>query len=224
MILDPTDQFIRHITAHCYVDGKTILEVGCGRGRITCDLARLAWKVVAIDPDEGALQAARSQVAADNVEFVRCGGEAMLFPESSFDLVIYSLSLHHLPVDWMQKSLEQAARLLRDGGKIIVIEPGGEGTLIEAEERFGVGCGNERAAKSAARKAVVSMAELNSSAPIRFRTLFHFADRDDFMSSLLPGHGTKPPEYLEAITDFLEGHREGERIALWADRVMFVIS
>lgn len=90
MILDPTDQFIRHIAAHCDIKGKTVLEVGCGKGRVTVELARHARKVVAVDPDESLLQAARSLVGADNVEFVLCGGESLFFPESSFDIVVYS--------------------------------------------------------------------------------------------------------------------------------------
>lgn len=223
MILDPTDQFLAQITANCDITDKVILEVGCGRGRITRDLARHARKVVAIDPDQGALHAARGQIAAGNVEFVCRGGEALTFPAGSFDLVVYSLSRHHLPVESMLHSLEQAARLLASGGRIVVIEPGREGTLVEAEERFGVGCGNERLNKAAARKAVESVALSSSPAPIRFRTLFHFADREDFLSNLLSGYPAKPATRLEEITTFLERHTDDGKIVLWAERMMFIL-
>ncbi|KAF0218971.1 MAG: hypothetical protein FD174_2487 [Geobacteraceae bacterium] len=222
MILDPTDQFITHITAHCDITDKLILEVGCGRGRITCDLARHARRVVAIDPDEKALQAARSQIPAENVEFLCCGGESLAFPEASFDLVVYSLSLHHLPDEWMLQSLEQAARLLKKGGKMIVIEPGGEGTLIEVEEKFGVGCGNERAAKAAALMAMNSLAEIHPSLPVCFYTLFYFDDTEDFLMNLLPGYQNKPAAYLEEVEAFLEKHRKGERIVLQAERALYI--
>lgn len=154
MILDPYGQFIKEITDHCDLSGKTILEVGCGQGRITRDLARHARRVVAIDPDEGALQTARSRINAENVAFLRCRGESLPFPEGCFDLVVYSLSLHHLPQDAMRASLAQAAGLLGEQGMIMVIEPGEGGTLIEAEERFGVGDGNEAREKDAARRAI----------------------------------------------------------------------
>lgn len=224
MILDPTDQFITHITAHCDIVGKVVLEVGCGRGRITRDLARHARRVIAIDPDEKALQAARAYVAAGNVEFICCGGEAPACPEGFFDLVVYSLSLHHLPSERMLQSVQQAARLLRGGGKIIVVEPGSEGTLIEAEERFGAGCGNERAAKAAAGRAIEALAGWQISPPVHFYTLFHFDDAEDFLAHLLPGYQDRPAADLAELTDFLERHWEMERIVLWAERQMVVLA
>lgn len=224
MILDPTDQFITHITAQCDIVGKTILEVGCGRGRITRDLARHARRVVAIDPDEGALQAARSQVAADNVVFVRCGGEKPSFAEGSFDLVVYALSLHHLPADSMLDSLLQAAKLLRGGGKIVVIEPSDDGTLIEAEERFGVGCGNERLEKAAAQGALHSLAGWSMGDTVRFQTLFYFEGLEDFLDNLLPAWRHKPKTLILEIEDFLAAHAKGGMIILHADRRMNILT
>lgn len=223
MILDPTNQFIAHITSHCDIIGKVILEVGCGRGRITRDLARLARKVVAIDPDEGALRVARSQVVADNVEFVRCGGESLEFPENSFDLVVYSLSLHHLPLDFMRDSLLQAARLLRGDGKIVVIEPGDDGTLIEAEERFGVGDGNERLEKEAAQGALRSLAGWGMGETVRFRTLFYFDGLEDFLDNLLPDWRLKPEASVREIGAYVTAHAKDGRIILHADRRMNIL-
>lgn len=224
MILDPTNQFIKHIEAHCDIAGKVILEVGCGGGRITRDLARHARKVVAIDPDEGALQTARSQVAAGNVEFVRCGGEAPAFPKRSFDLVVYSLSLHHLSAEGMLQSLEQAARLLKDGGKVIVIEPDGEGTLIEAEERFGVGDGKERREKDAAQGALRSLAGWGMGETVRFQTLFYFDGLEDFLDNLLPDWRRRPKTLIREIEGYLAAHTKEGRIVLHADRRMNVLA
>jgi SAM-dependent methyltransferase len=179
--------------------------------------------VVAIDPDGAALQTARAQVAADNVKFVCCGGETPAFPAGSFDLVVYSLSLHHLPVESMLQRLEQAARLLVSGGKIVIIEPGREGTLVEAEERFGVGCGNERLNKAAALQAIESLALWHYSAPVCFRTLFHFDSREDFLFNLISGYPASPVECLEEITSFLERYTDDGKIVLWAERMMFIL-
>jgi len=51
VIQDPKNQFIAAILSHCEIRGKELLEIGCGKGRVTRDLARHARKVVAIDPD-----------------------------------------------------------------------------------------------------------------------------------------------------------------------------
>lgn len=223
MILDPYNQFIKEITDHCDIGGKTILEVGCGQGRITRDLARHARRVVAVDPDEAALQKARTQINAENVVFLRCRGESLAFPGDCFDMVVYSLSLHHLPREVMLASLEQAAGLLGEQGVIVVIEPGEGGTLIEAEERFGVGDGNEAGEKEAARRAVADLSGWRIGKTARFQTCFHFADQQDFLESLLPDYKSKSPSLIREIGDFLVGCTEDGRIVLHAERRMDVL-
>lgn len=223
MILDPTGQFIKNITEQCDITGKEILEIGCGSGRITRDLAKYARKVVAIDPDERALQVAQAGITHENVEFIRCSGESLPFAENTFDLVIYSLSLHHIPSTYMRKSLQQAVRLLREDGFLIVIEPGSEGTLIEAEERFGVGDGNERDAKEAARRVMRNLTGWNSGETVHFQTLFSFAEEKDFLENLLPEYRRKPEALIREIGCFLQTHEEHGRIVLYADRKMNVL-
>lgn len=223
MILDPYNQFIKEITAHCDLSGKTILEVGCGQGRITRDLARHARRVVAIDPDEGALQTARAQINAGNAAFLRCRGESLAFPEGCFDMVVYSLSLHHVARDAMRASLAQAAGLLGEQGMIVVIEPGEGGTLIEAEERFGVGDGNEAGEKDAARRAIADLSGWRIGKTACFRTCFHFVDRQDFFESLLPDYKSKSPSFIREIGDYLADCTEQGRIVLHADRRMDIL-
>ncbi len=53
------------------------------------------------------------------------------------------------------------------------IEPGAEGTLIEAETRFDVGDGDERPAKKAAQAALRRFGGWRIGETVRFRTLFH---------------------------------------------------
>jgi SAM-dependent methyltransferase len=222
VLLDPTGQFIRNITLAYPVDGKALLEIGCGWGRITRDLASRAREVVAIDPDARALRRARAQVTGANVLFLHASAETLDLPGRSFDAAVFSLSLHHVPTKVMDASLLQAARHVRPDGRIVVIEPGDDGTLIEAETRFDVGDGDERVAKMAAQEAVRRLAGWNVVETMRFRTLFHFQDAADFLEHL-PARAEAPaPE--EAVRCFLESHREGESIVLWAERRMDVLA
>ncbi|KAF0216937.1 MAG: hypothetical protein FD174_3492 [Geobacteraceae bacterium] len=224
MILDPTDQFITTILAHCDIRDKVILEVGCGKGRVTRDLARFARKVVATDPDEAALQQARAAITSENVEFVRCRGEALRFPPNSFDVAVYPLSLHHIPSEAMVASLAQAMGCLREGGCVIVIEPGEGGAMNEAKERFGVGSGDEREGKESALKAMAALQGWHMGETVRFRTLFSFADEEDFFHSMLPGYREKPQELLREIALFLGQYREGSEIVLDSERRMNVLT
>jgi len=224
VISDPTGQCIRHIIRHCDITDKTVLIVGCGKVRVTEDLARHTRKIKALDPDEKALAAAKARIASGDVEFSRGGGDTLEFPEQSFDIVIYPLSLHHIPVHAMQSSLKQAAGLLREEGKIIVIEPGAGGTLIESEERFCVGDGNERGKKEAAQSALESLDGWEKGANIHFQTFFHFDSRKDFLDNLLPWHRLIPESTLHGIGSFLKMHQENGRIILYADRKMNILT
>lgn len=222
MRLDPTDRFIRHITRACELDGRAVLEIGCGSGRITRDLASRAREVVAVDPDGGALDRARAQVAAGNVRFLRATAETLDVPGRTFDAAVFSLSLHHVPAGAMDASLVNAARHVRYGGRIVVIEPGDEGTLIDAETRFDVGDGDERPAKAAAERALRQLPGWTVVEQVRFTTLFHFQDEADFLEHLPPRGAPSGPD--DALHAFLESHRRRDRIVLWAERRMTVLA
>jgi len=221
VLLDPTGEFIRNIALACDIDGKEVLEIGCGSGRITRDLASRAREVVAIDPDAAALARARAQVSAASVSFFQGSAETYDVIGRSFDAAVFSLSLHHVAPGAMDASLLQAARRVRSGGRIVAIEPGDEGTLIEAETRFDVGDGDERPAKEAAHRALRRLEGWTVGMTLEFRTLFHFHDAADFLEHL-PPRGARPAP-TAALTRFLESHRDGDRIVLWAARRLDVL-
>lgn len=223
MIQDPTDEYIRVIAAHCDLAGKDVLEVGCGSGRITRDLARHAFRVVAVDPDEGALAKARSTVPAPNVSFLPMPDGVLDFPPAFFDVVIYTLSLHHVPVDRMNESLSTAASLLLEGGVIVVVEPGDGGSFMEIKERFGAGSGDERPGREVAIRAMNRLDGWTVGDTVLFRVQFLFADEDDFIATKLPGFGEKPEAYRQEVREFLARHRTSEGIVLDAGRRLNVL-
>ncbi|GFE56650.1 bifunctional 2-polyprenyl-6-hydroxyphenol methylase/3-demethylubiquinol 3-O-methyltransferase UbiG [Geobacter sp. AOG1] len=223
MIQDPTDQYITTILARCDILGKDLLEIGCGKGRITRDLAKHARRVVASDPDAEALETARAVVCADNVQFVHAPTGMPDFPAGTFDLVIYTLSLHHVSVEEMPDSLRMAAGLLRKDGSIAVVEPGDGGSLTEAKERFGAGSGDERPAREAAVCAMHLLDGWTVGETVPFRTLFRFDDDEDFFVSMLPGYRQQPESFLRDVRAFLDRHRTGDGIILDADRRLNVL-
>jgi len=109
--LNKLDEFVN-------LDGKHILEVGCGDGRLTAFLAQKADKVTAIDPEKNQIKAAKA--AVPGVDFQIGYGEALAFPDESFDLVFFSYSLHHQDCS---TALSEARRVLNARGDILIIEP-----------------------------------------------------------------------------------------------------
>jgi SAM-dependent methyltransferase len=179
--------------------------------------------VVASDPDSVVLEAARGAIGAVNVEFVQAPTGVPDLPAGSFDAVIYTLSLHHIPVTEMTGSLRKAASLLRKNGVIVVIEPGEGGSFTEAKERFGAGSGDERPAKEAAIRAMHALDGWTAEETILFRTLFQFEDDEDFLVSMMPDYRQKPESLIREIRNFLVLHKTNDGIILDADRRMNIL-
>lgn len=112
------DTELRKIDEFVKLEGKQILEIGCGDGRLTAFLAKKAGKVTAIDPEKNQIKTAKA--AVQGVDFQIGYGEALAFPEESFDLVFFSYSLHHQDCS---AALSEAQRVLKAKGEILIIEP-----------------------------------------------------------------------------------------------------
>jgi 2-polyprenyl-3-methyl-5-hydroxy-6-metoxy-1,4-benzoquinol methylase len=73
--------------------GGRVLEVGCGNGRLTRLYAGLAGSVLAIDPDERRIAAARGALHSGRVEYRRASILDFEPATPPFDLAILSWSL-----------------------------------------------------------------------------------------------------------------------------------
>lgn len=76
--------------------GATVLEIGCGDGRLTFLLARTAARVVAIDPDADAIRLARRRARDEelaNVRFRIAPAQRPGVGRDRFDTAIFSWSL-----------------------------------------------------------------------------------------------------------------------------------
>lgn len=223
MIQDPSSRYITTILSQCDLSGKDVLEIGCGKGRITRDLVKHAKCILATDPDADALAIARTAIDANNVEFLLTPTGIPEFHAESFDVVIYTLSLHHVPTEEMSTSLNSAATLIRKDGIIVVVEPGAVGSFTEAEERFGAGCGNERSAKAAVIRTMNSLEGWAKEETIIFRTQFQFDNDVDFLANMLPGYRQLPEHLIDEVRDFLHLHQTADGIILDADRRLNVL-
>lgn len=99
-----------------HLPGKTVLDVGCGGGLLAEEFAKDGFAVTGIDPATNSLEAARKHAADNNLEIdYRAGrGEALPFPDSSFDIVACCDVLEH--VNDFGLVISEVARTLKAGG------------------------------------------------------------------------------------------------------------
>jgi len=97
--------------------GRTLLDVGCGRGDLAASWIDAGWRVVGIEPSPAAAAVARRRGAE-----VREGtlSTVELEPES-VDAAVFRHSLEHV-VD-PQRDLRRALAALRPGGRLALIVP-----------------------------------------------------------------------------------------------------
>jgi len=79
------------------VDGRRVLDLGCGAGQLARHLATTgAAEVVGVDVSERMLALARAEWAHPRVTYRREAVEQVMFPPARFDLVVSSLVLHYV--------------------------------------------------------------------------------------------------------------------------------
>lgn len=97
-----------------------VLEIGCGTGLFTKELAVTDNNITAIDISDALIKKAKERVHAKNVKFVVGNAYKTNFKPNSYDFIVGSSSLHHLEVD---SALKEFLRILKPGGGIMFTEP-----------------------------------------------------------------------------------------------------
>ena len=100
--------------------GMTVLELGCGAGYFTQELARSGADIVAIDVSPELLEIARANCSAPNVRYQIQNAHALNYSEAVFDSVVGSSVLHHLEIE---EALREIYRVLKLMGTIYFTEP-----------------------------------------------------------------------------------------------------
>jgi ArsR family transcriptional regulator len=99
----------------------TIADLGCGTGVIAAQLAPYVGRVIGVDQSQAMLKtAARRAAEHDNVELRRGDLEALPLDDGEADAAILSIVLTY--VDNPVAVLTESARVVRPGGRIVVVD------------------------------------------------------------------------------------------------------
>jgi ubiquinone/menaquinone biosynthesis C-methylase UbiE len=106
--------------------GQRVLDVGCGTGyfvRLIAEAVGPNGLAVGIEPSTSMINyAIRKAVPSTNSEFHVGTAASLELQDNSFDVVVSSLVMHHLPQDLRTVALQEMRRVLRPGGRVLVAE------------------------------------------------------------------------------------------------------
>lgn len=104
------------------------LDVGCGTGLVTVELAQFCKTVYGVDKENEMIETARA--VAPNMKFEVASAEALPFPDHSFDLLTVGQSFH-----WFDKerAVVEFKRVVRPGGLVAIFRKSrrGQQRLLE---------------------------------------------------------------------------------------------
>lgn len=126
--------------------GESVLDVGCGTGT----LAIAAKRRVGPGGHVNGIDASPEMIARANKKALRAGleidfksgvVEALPFPDAQFDAVLSTLMLHHLPRKLREEGAREIRRVLKPGGRVLIVDFGGterqNGLLARFHQRHG---------------------------------------------------------------------------------------
>jgi ubiquinone/menaquinone biosynthesis C-methylase UbiE len=105
--------------------GDHVLDVGCGSGyftRVMAETVAPGGTAHGIDPSGDAIAQAERITTLDNCTFSGGIAEALEAPDGSYDVVVSSLMIHHLPEPLRPRAIGEMLRVLRPGGSVLIAD------------------------------------------------------------------------------------------------------
>jgi ubiquinone/menaquinone biosynthesis C-methylase UbiE len=112
-------------------NGHHVLEIGCGTGNLTIRAKKTQPLIEATgsDPDPLALKRAqRKALRLSGIRFERGYAQRLPYPDGEFDRVLSSMMLHHLDSYAKSAAAAEVFRVLRPGGRLHLVDMGGDMT------------------------------------------------------------------------------------------------
>lgn len=211
------EKFWDKLTQEISFTSALALDVGCGDGSRSVQIAKRCRFLNGIDPDQEAIALAKRRNIT-NASFEVGSIESARLRADWYDLVFFTLSLHHVATESMVDAINAAIATCKKNGRIVFIEPDHEGSLYEAEVLFSACDGDERKAKQRAEEVILTHPHLRHETLITDETQFRFRSFQAFVAA------AHPKRNLSHARDFLKKHEEDGWFVLRAPRKIWVCS
>jgi ubiquinone/menaquinone biosynthesis C-methylase UbiE len=114
--MEPQDTLLKQVSL---LKPHNVLDVGCGCGSFTSQLSPYCDKITAIDHSQALIDRCKKENGKPNVTYTCMDGKELQYPDTSFDLVLERMTLHHV-LEW-QKMLDEMIRI--SSRHILIEEP-----------------------------------------------------------------------------------------------------
>lgn len=101
------------------LSAKTIIDLGCGTGLLTCELAKRGHKMTGIEPSEAMLDIARAKPCAEQVKWIKGSFEQIEGLQADIILMTSHVAQFFLNDKEWRAMLETSHKALKLGGYIV---------------------------------------------------------------------------------------------------------
>ncbi len=102
--------------------GERILDLGCGDGQLTAQIATAGARVTGVDASPSMTEAARSR----GIDAIHASAEQLPFTDAQFDAVLSNAALHWVRAQ--DEMMDEVHHILKPGGRFVA-EMGGHGNI-----------------------------------------------------------------------------------------------
>ena len=194
--------------ARLSLDYKNILDVGCGDGRHSRDIATggKGRTVLALDVDQVQNSKNLDIISVPNLKFAFGGAEDIPSGNAIFDVVFFFKSLHRVPMEFMGKAMQEIYRVLKPGGRVYISEPFHDGgDLMEMVRLFH----NEQKVQERAFEAICDAVKQGLFEPAEnmfFNTPLTYSTYQDFEDTHIKVSSRVRPEVRAAAKRHFASH------------------
>ncbi len=121
--------------------GCSVLDVPCGNGRMTVQLARAGHRVTGVDLSDETLAFSRESLDAERLDadLVKSDIESLMFDDGAFDSAVCFRFFHHLPNDTVRRRvIDELCRVARHTILISYLSPWSP-TMLKRRIRYKMG-------------------------------------------------------------------------------------
>jgi 2-polyprenyl-3-methyl-5-hydroxy-6-metoxy-1,4-benzoquinol methylase len=105
-----------------HIVGGEVLELACGTGLWTQQLAQLNRRVMAVDSSAEAIALNRARTHSDHIHYVLADLFSWIPPPAQFDAVFFGFWLSHVPADRFEAFWAMVRAALRPNGRVFWID------------------------------------------------------------------------------------------------------